>query len=125
MAVRPQVDHFEGLVMPALEMVGAMSDCSTPVQKVTPSSSSSHSPLFRPAGVWKVRLWVEAVLAATSQQGLIATHLMGGSLSADDLPSLVLFLTCLADCDHIVAQVSSPGIPVFVRVVFVCVLLPC
>jgi len=84
------VDDFVGLVMPALEMVSAMGQTATPVQKV--------------------RLWVEAVLEASH---LIGTHLsvcdpdaQGQGLGGDDLPSLVLFLTAMADCEHVVAQAT-------------------
>jgi len=77
----------EGLVlllMPALEMVKAMALCTTPVQKV--------------------RLWTEAILEASS---LISLQLPNGDpLGGDDLPSLVLFLVCHAECDDIAAQVQ-------------------
>jgi len=79
------VTSFVGLLMPALEMVRAMALCATPVQKV--------------------RLWTEAMLEAAQ---LIKTHTRDGecALGGDDLPSLVLFLVCNADCDDLVAQVQ-------------------
>lgn len=89
------VDEFVGLVMPALEIVSAMGRTATPIQKV--------------------RLWVEAVLEATH---LINTHLTvvakpGSSskgLTAEDLPTLVLFLTTMADCEHMVAQATMAAL---------------
>jgi len=77
-----KVDDFVGLLMPALEMVRAMSLCTTPVQKV--------------------RLWTESILEAAN---LIQSQ-TNSQLGGDDLPSLVLFLVCHADCEDLVAQVE-------------------
>lgn len=79
------VASLAGLLAPALEMVEAMEGCSTPCQKV--------------------RLWAEAMVEAI---GLITMRLGGGSgsIGGPELPSLVLFLTCLNGTESLVAQAS-------------------
>jgi hypothetical protein len=77
-------EDYVGILTPALEMVVAMIRCTTPVQKV--------------------RLWTESILQAAS---LINTFLPDGEvIGAEDLPSLVLFLTCHSDCEQLAAQVE-------------------
>eukprot|EP00656_Telonema_subtile_P041103 TRINITY_DN4621_c0_g1_i1.p1 TRINITY_DN4621_c0_g1~~TRINITY_DN4621_c0_g1_i1.p1 ORF type:complete len:815 (+),score=129.19 TRINITY_DN4621_c0_g1_i1:50-2494(+) len=77
-------EQYVGMLSPALEMVLAMGKCTTPVQKV--------------------RLWTESILQAAS---LINTFLPQGEvIGGEDLPSLVLFLTCHAECDNLAAQVE-------------------
>eukprot|EP00656_Telonema_subtile_P041105 TRINITY_DN4621_c0_g1_i7.p1 TRINITY_DN4621_c0_g1~~TRINITY_DN4621_c0_g1_i7.p1 ORF type:complete len:565 (+),score=74.29 TRINITY_DN4621_c0_g1_i7:61-1755(+) len=80
-------EQYVGMLSPALEMVLAMGKCTTPVQKV--------------------RLWTESILQAAS---LINTFLPQGEvIGGEDLPSLVLFLTCHAECDSLASQVSAWG----------------
>jgi len=78
------IEQYVGMLSPALEMVLAMIKCTTPVQKV--------------------RLWTESILQAAS---LINTFLPNGQeIGAEDMPSLVLFLTCHAECEQLAAQVE-------------------
>jgi len=79
------IGALAGLLAPALEMVRAMQACGTPSQKV--------------------RLWAEAMVEAI---GLISMRLggRGGEIGGPDLPSLVLFLTCLNGCESLVVQVN-------------------
>merc|ERR1712046_75491 len=63
-------------------MAQAMQYCSTPCQKV--------------------RLWAEAILEAIS---LINMQIGAeGQIGGPDVPSIVLFLTCVTDCDQLVIQ---------------------
>jgi len=77
----PSIDHFAALLEPALEMVRAITLCTTPVQKL--------------------RLWTESVLEATR---LIKSH--GIDFGGDDMPSLVLFLIVNVESFDLVAQVQ-------------------
>jgi len=65
-----------GLLMPALDLASAIDQVCSPVQKV--------------------RLWAESILEAI---GIISSFLGGGEavLGGDDVPSLVLVLTCLCE----------------------------
>eukprot|EP00656_Telonema_subtile_P012540 TRINITY_DN16314_c0_g1_i1.p1 TRINITY_DN16314_c0_g1~~TRINITY_DN16314_c0_g1_i1.p1 ORF type:complete len:747 (+),score=142.60 TRINITY_DN16314_c0_g1_i1:94-2334(+) len=77
--------HSMGIILqPALDMVQAMSTCSTPVQMV--------------------RLWSEAVLQAKEliEAMLPADKALGG----DDCPSLAFFLVTLAETAGLVGQVE-------------------
>jgi len=79
-----KVVRFQMMLTPALEMAQAMGYCSTPCQKV--------------------RLWAEAILEAIS---LINMQIAGGGegqIGGPDVPSIVLFLTCVNECDDMVVQ---------------------
>lgn len=76
-----KVARFQMMLTPALEMVQAMQYCSTPCQKV--------------------RLWAEAILEAIS---LINMQIGENAIGGPDVPSIVLFLTCINDCDNLVVQ---------------------
>jgi len=73
-----------GMLTPAIDMASALDKVSTPAQKV--------------------RLWSEAIIEAIT---LISPQLCGRDpLGGPDIPSIVLFLTCLSECPEMTYHVK-------------------
>jgi len=77
-----KVGRFQMMLTPALEMVQAMEFCTTPCQKV--------------------RLWAEAILEAISLINMQIGE--EGQIGGPDVPSIVLFLTCITESHNLVTQ---------------------
>lgn len=78
------ISQLQGMLMPALEQALCMNVVGTPVQKV--------------------RLWAEALMQAES---LIQAQLVDSELGGPDVPSIVLFLTCICGCPDLVYHIKE------------------